>query len=190
MAEIFEASTRDAAITNARFVLGDWLEADAVEGDVALVSHVTYFVATIGPFLAKLNASARRRVIIATHSVPPPNRWAAFVEVATGEEQSPVPGHEHVLAVLEESSVRTELVDLGEAMSSATMRIGKTPDEAIKLQTESGMRLGWLRKEEVERFQQSLRSSFDELFAPSGGGYLPRTALGGRDLIITWETRQ
>jgi SAM-dependent methyltransferase len=188
MSEIFAEAVRDATIANARFVLSDWLDAGGVEGDVALVSHVTYFVSQIEPFLAKLNAVTRRRVIIATHGVPPPNRWAAFVELATGEEQSPVPGHEHVLAVLKELSLRPELVDLGEAQLPVTMPVGKTPEEAIQLQGESGLRLGWLRKDDVERFKGLVRARFDELFAASGDGYRPRMGLGVRDLIITWET--
>lgn len=189
MAEIFESSARGAGITSARFVLGDWPDADC-EGDIALVSHVTYFVPKIEPFLSKLNEATRRRVIVATRSVAPPNQWAVFVEIAKGERQAPVPGADHVLAVLKEMSIPADLVDLGEGALPATMPIGKTPDEAIRLQAESGLRLGWLREDEVKRFTGSVRERFDELFALTGDGYRTRATLGVRDLIITWETRR
>jgi 2-polyprenyl-3-methyl-5-hydroxy-6-metoxy-1,4-benzoquinol methylase len=187
MAEIFEASKRDAGIANARFVLSGWLEADGLEGDVALASHVTYFVPRIEPFIEKLNTATRRRVMIATRSVPPPNQLAPFIELATGEEQAPVPGAEHVLAVLKQLAIAAELVDLGEAMMPATMPVGKTPEDAIRLQAEGGLRLGWLRSGDVERFSELVKSRFDELYALAGDGYRPRAALGAHDLIITWE---
>jgi hypothetical protein len=129
-------------------------------------------------------------VIIATRSVPPPNQLAPFVEIATGEEQSPVPGADQILAVLKELSLPAQLVDLGEAMMPATMPVGKTPDEAIKLQSEGGVRLGWLRKDEVQSFTDQLRTRFDEFYALAGDGYRPRMALGARDLIITWEPKR
>jgi 2-polyprenyl-3-methyl-5-hydroxy-6-metoxy-1,4-benzoquinol methylase len=189
MAKIFESSARDAGIRNARFVLGDWLDADC-EGDVALVSHVTYFVPKIGPFLSKLNKAARRQVIVATRSVAPPNQWSVFVEIAKGERQVPVPGAEHVLAVLKEMSIPADLVDLGEGALPARMPIGKTPDEAIKLQADSGLRLGWLKEGDVARFTESVRARFDDLFVLTGDGYRTRATLGVRDLVITWETRR
>jgi hypothetical protein len=188
MAEGFEASARDGGITNARFVRSDWLDADGLEGDVVLVSHVTYFVPTIKPFLAKLASATRRRAIIATHSVPPPNRWAPFVELATGEVQSPVPGAEHILAVLNDLSLPAQLVDLDDVRLTVTAPPGKTPEEAIKLQANSGLRLGWLREERVATFIDVVRSRFNELFVRTDDGYLPKMLLGTRDLVITWET--
>jgi hypothetical protein len=190
MAEIFKASMHEAGVANARFMHSGWLEAEGVAGDVALVSHVTYFVPQIEPFVAKLNAATRRRVIIATRSVPPPNQLAPFIELATGEAQTHVPGADHILALLKELSLSAELVDLGEAMMPATMPVGKTPDDAIKLQAEGGLRLGWLRKDDVERFSDKVRERFDEMYTLSADGYRPRLALGARDLIITWETKR
>jgi hypothetical protein len=189
MAETFESSARDAGIANARFVLGDWLDTDC-EGDVALVSHVTYFVPKIEPFLSKLNKATRQRVIVATRSVAPPNLWGVFFEIAKGVRQAPVPGADHVLSVLKEMSIPAELVDLGEGALPATMPVGKTPDEAIKLQADSGRRLGWLNESDVLRFTESVRACFDDLFVLTGDGYRTRATLGVRDLVITWEKRR
>jgi SAM-dependent methyltransferase len=190
MKEIFEASARDAIITNARFVHQDWLQAIGLEGDISLVSHVTYFVPAIKPFLAKLNSATRRRVIVAVRSVPPPNQFAPFFQIATGEDQLPVPGAEHLLAVLNKLSLPAEVVDLGEAPVPVTAPVGKTPDEAIKIQAEGGVRLGWLRSDAVDRFTELVRPRFDEIFVLSSNGYRPRTMLGVSELVITWETRR
>jgi SAM-dependent methyltransferase len=190
MAEIFDATVRDAAITNARFVLNGWLEAEAAHGDVTLVSHVTYFVPEIAPFLGKLNDATRRRVVIATRSMPPPNQFAPFFKMMRGEDLAPVPGHEHVLAVLKELAIPAELLDLGDAPTPATAPAAKTPEEAIKIQVEGGVRLGWIRREEADRYAELIRARFDELFALTDDGYRQRTALGARELIITWETRR
>src|SRR5207245_1920564 len=60
----------EAGIGNARLVKADWQDAPEVRSDVSLVSHVTYFVAEIVPFLEKLIAASRRRVIIGVSSTP------------------------------------------------------------------------------------------------------------------------
>jgi SAM-dependent methyltransferase len=188
MQEIFEATVRDANIGNTRFVLGDWLDADGVVGDVALVSHVTYFVPRIAPFIEKLNRATRRRVVVATRSTPPPNQFAPFFNLVREEELVPVPGHEQLLAVLKEMAISADLLDLGDSPTPATAPAGKTPEDAIRIQTEGSIRLGWLRREETERYMQLLRERFDELFALGDDGYRQRTALGVRELLITWET--
>jgi 2-polyprenyl-3-methyl-5-hydroxy-6-metoxy-1,4-benzoquinol methylase len=189
MQEIFVACAGGAGITNARFVRSGWLESGDIEGDVALVSHVTYFVPQIEPFVAKLNAATRKRVIIATRSTPPPNQFAPFFELLRGEELAPVPDHEQLLAALREMAIPAELVDLGEAMAPVTAPAGKTPEEAISFQVEGGIRLGWLQRDEADQYAALMRPRFDKLFALSDGVYRQRTAIGARDLIITWETR-
>jgi hypothetical protein len=188
MGEIFEAAVREAGIVNARFVLGSWVEAGGVEGDVALVSHVTYFVPAIAAFIEKLNAAVRRRVIIATRSAAPPNRFAPLFKLVRGEELAPVPGADDLLAVLREMALPADVVDLGEALPPATVPIGKTPDDAMRLEAEGGVRLGWLRQDEIARFTELVRPRFDELYALVADGYRLRATVGARELIITWET--
>ncbi len=72
----FDASRREAGIDNARRVQSDWMDAASIEGDVAISGCVTYFVRDIVPFVEKLAAAARRRVMITLWSVPPPCRGA------------------------------------------------------------------------------------------------------------------
>src|SRR5262245_37022129 len=70
----FTAAAAEAGISNARFVHASWLEAAGLQGDVALTSNVTYFVREIVPFVKKLAAAARRRVMITVWSVANPNQ--------------------------------------------------------------------------------------------------------------------
>ena len=189
MGDVFEAAVADAGITNARFVFGGWPEASAgVEGDVALVSHVTYFVTDIGPFVEGLNRAARRRVVVGTRSIAPPNQVAPAFQVVRGEALDPVPGPQELLAVLAEMGVNPEVIDAGVAPPPATAPAGSSPEDVVRLEVESGIRLGWMKREEADRATALLHERFDELFAETEKGYRRRSGLDARELIITWET--
>jgi hypothetical protein len=189
MGDAFEASVSDAGITNARFVFGGWPETTGVEGDVALVTHVTYFVTTIGPFIERLIEATRRRVVVGMRSTPPPNQIAPFFDLVRGEELAPVPGPQELLAVLEEMGITPETIDSGIAPPPATAPIGGTREDAVRIEVEGGIRLGWMKREEGERARRLFLDHFDELFVESEQGFRRRSGLDARELIITWETR-
>src|SRR5262249_42440042 len=69
MGEEFEAAAREAGEANARWLRADWLHA-AAEGDVVLASNVVSFVGDVVPFVRKLIAAARRRVLIVGSTHP------------------------------------------------------------------------------------------------------------------------
>jgi hypothetical protein len=188
MGEVFHATAKEAAITNARFIASGWLEADGATGDIALVTHVTYFVPHIAPFIQKLNAATRRRVVVGARSVPPPNQVAPFFRLAHDEGLAPVPGHEELLAVLTEMGIGAELIDTGPAMLPATARMGKTRQDAVRFETEGAVRGGWLLESDAPRMSKLIDERFDELFAETDRGYWRRSAIDSRDLLITWET--
>jgi 2-polyprenyl-3-methyl-5-hydroxy-6-metoxy-1,4-benzoquinol methylase len=100
MLAAFEALATGAGIQNARAVKSDWLAAEGIQGDVTLVSSVTYFVRDIVPFVRKLEAASRRRVIILVWSEPPPNLRSRLFRLVYGEELAPLPGHRALLPVL------------------------------------------------------------------------------------------
>jgi hypothetical protein len=188
MREVFEASVKDSGIGNASFVQSGWLEAEGVAGDVALVAHVTYFVPEIVPFIEKLQAATRRRVLVVARSVPPPNQIAGFFRLAHDEELAPVPGHEELLSVLDEMDIAPEVIDIGPAAAPATLSIGTTREDAVRFETEGLVRAGWLRPEATERVSRLFDEHFDELFVETDKGFWRRSALDARDLLITWET--
>lgn len=190
MANAFEEALAGSGIANARFVQSGWREADGVEGDVALIAHVTYFVPEIAPFIQKLNRDIRSWVVINVRSVPPPNQIAPFFRLAHAEDLAPVPGHEELLAVLQEMGIVAELIDVGPAQTPSTVgAVGKTREEAIRIELEAGIRIGWLREHDSERVRRLIDERFDELLVETPDGYRRRNAVDGRELLITWKTR-
>jgi hypothetical protein len=189
MGEVFGKVLKDSGIGNAHFVQASWDDAVGIEGDVALVAHVTYFVSAIAPFVKKLNAAIRRRVIVCVRSVPPPVQVGPFFRLAHGEEQSPLPGHQELLPVLEELGIAAELIDVGPATTSATAAIGKTREEAVRNEVEAAKKAGWLGAVPPERLGELIDQHFDELLLETDQGFLRRSVVGARDLLITWSTR-
>jgi hypothetical protein len=189
MGDVFESVVSEAGVRNARFVFGGWPEKSDVEGDVALVAHVTYFVTEISPFIARLNAATRRRVVVGTRSIAPPNQIAPFFELVRGEELAPVPGPHELLAVLTELGLHPEVIDSGIAPPPATAPVAETREDAVRIEVEGGVRLGWMKREEAERATALFLDNFDDLLVDTEQGFRRRSGLDARDLIITWETR-
>jgi 2-polyprenyl-3-methyl-5-hydroxy-6-metoxy-1,4-benzoquinol methylase len=185
----FDSILNSSRITNARFVEADWLDANACSGDVALVAHVTYFVPKIVPFIEKLNSEISRRAIVSVRSVPPPNQVAPFFELVHDEPYAPVPGHRELLAVLEELGIAAELIDVGPATASATAAVGKTHEDAVRNEVETAKKQGWLGGVPPERLADQIDQHFDELMVETDVGYLRRSVIDARDLLITWQTR-
>ena len=63
MGAAFLANAKAAGIPMSTLVKGDWLAADAPQGTVTLVNHVTYLTRDIVPFIEKLERAGSRRVI-------------------------------------------------------------------------------------------------------------------------------
>lgn len=189
MGDVFEATVSDAGIRNARFVFGGWPETAGVAGDVALVAHVTYFVTAIAPFIERLHAATRRRVVVGTRSVAPPNQTAPFFTLVRGEALAPVPGPQELLAVLTEMGISPEVIDSGVAPPPVTAPIGATREDAVRIEVEGGVRLGWMNRDEVERATALFLDNFGDLFVETEHGFRRRNELDSRELIITWETR-
>ena len=96
----FESLAAEVEITNVTVVASTWEAAPELSAEIALVVDVTYFVAEIEPFLAKLDATARRRAIVSVWDPTPPNWDASLFELVYGEPLSPVPGQQALVPVL------------------------------------------------------------------------------------------
>ena len=185
MAGEYAGLVQEAGITNARLLSGDWMEADGVAGDVAVTCDVTYFVRDIVPFVRRMEAAARRRVMITVWSEPPPNRGADLFRRVYGEPQAPMCGHRQLLPVLWEMGVLPEVRVLPDPSWWETWHF-PTRDEAV----ESVLFGRWSREADRERARELFEEQFDEIFSPDGEGYRAIWRAPMRELLITWETKQ
>ena len=179
----FDASRAEAGIYNARRVQADWMDAVDIQGDVALSSCVTYFVRDIVPFVQKLTAATRRRVMITLWNEPPPRRGAPLFRLAHGEEQAPLPGFRQLLAVLWEMDILPDVIVLPDAPWWEN-RIYPSREDALEWAVEGP----WLPAEDRERAGGIFRDNFDELFITGADGFRPRWQQPMRELLITWDT--
>jgi len=177
----FDDLVQQAGITNARFVQAAWPADGAIVGDVVLTAHVTYFVRDIAAFVAALHRAARRRVLIALRSVPPPMALAAVFEVAHGEPQAPVPSYRELLPVVWEQGLLPELRLLPVPARGQAGWPVPTREEAVALALDRvGVPDDAAARTVVER-------RFDELFEQDRAGWWPRQT-EARELLITWTT--
>ena len=190
MGEVFREVAAAAGITNARFVHQEWLEADAIDGDVAFAASVTYFVQNIVGFVEKMIATARRRVMITLRSVTGPNQSDGIFRVLHGEEQEQSPGYRELLPVLWEMGILPDVrvlpvVRWGPA-NPGDARWPRTREGAVEMAMQN--RRVWA--EDTDRARGRIEAHFDELFAGSPDGFRPLWHRESRELLITWRTDQ
>src|SRR5262245_27094803 len=186
----FVAAAAEASIPNARFIHANWLEAEGVQGDVALTANVTYFVRDIVCFIEKLVTAARRRAMITVWSVANPNQSAPLFHLVYGEEPAPVPGYRELVPVLWELDILPDVHVLpgvppvpGGPMGA---QMPQAPDDAVQLALQGQ----WLGPHDHDRARRLIEERFAELFAPSPAGFRPLWRQSAREVLITWETEQ
>ncbi len=180
----FTRQAAAAGISNASWLPGGQNDAKGIRGDVTVTADVTYFVRDIVPFIEKLTATARRRVILAIWSIPPPNRSARLFRLVHGEEQELYPGHRELLPVLWEMGI---LPDIRVLPSPPwwDVQFHQSRNEAL----ESALwRHQWLRPEDEARARDIIEAHFDQLVQVSTQGIQPIWRPEVRELLITWET--
>ena len=181
----FDTLASGAGLTNARRIQSDWLEAPDVRGDRTFTADVTYFVRNIEAFINKLQASARRRVMITVWSELPPNRSARIFRLVYGEEQAILPGHRQLLPVLWDMGLLPDVRVLPGPPWWETV-VPLTREEAVE-QASAGR---WLKPEDKDEGRRVIERHFDELFSHGSAGFSPKWRPEMRELLITWETQQ
>jgi SAM-dependent methyltransferase len=184
MGQAFEAAAKDAGIDNVTWIGADWQDAGDVSGDVSLVVNVTYFVRDIVPFLEKLVAASRERVIIAMSVTPPPNQSAGLFEAVHGEPLAPVPGYRELLPVLWDLGIVPDVRVLHEARATSLGGVYSTRDEAVRSVSSGSQR----SEAEQVTLTQRVDSRFDKLFEQVSGGYRLRASGDARMILVTWRT--
>jgi hypothetical protein len=181
MGEQFLASATASGINNVTLLAAQWPAALGTVADVAITEDVTYFVSDIVPFVRALQSAARRRVLIAIWSIPPPNRNAALFELVFGEPKAPAPGHRELLAVLWEMDILPDVRVLPESFRWPEKR-PKSSDEAVSFALDAVEALA--TSDRIER----VRAALPRLFKAEGDDLEPMWRTDGRGLLITWET--
>jgi SAM-dependent methyltransferase len=187
MLAAFEELAAQAGIRNARAVRADWLAAEGIQGDVTLVSSVTYFVRDIVPFVRNLEAASRRRVIILVWSEPPPNLRSRLFYLVYGEDQAASPGHRALLPVLWEMDILPDVRVLPMRPTPAGLpphvRYPQTHEEAVAYALVGQ----WLAPRDRDRARRLIEAHFHKLFEETTEGFRPLWQMDTRELLITWE---
>ena len=183
MAAEYSSLVEEAGISNARLLPVGWMEADAVKGDVAVTCDVTYFVRDIVPFIRRMEAASRRRVVITVWSEPPPSRGADLFRRVYGEPLAPMCGHQQLLPALWEMGILPDVRVLPDPSWWETWQYA-TREEAI----ESVLFGRWSRETDRERARAVFEDQFDEIFSKERDGYRAIWRSPMRELLITWET--
>ncbi len=195
----FEECAKEAGITNVRFVAGDWLDAEGIEGDVVLAVYMIEIVRDVAQFIQKLETAARRRVIITTAG--PPSRNADFprgireiFRQLFGEDMQRGPTVFDLFPVLWEMGILPD-VRVQRVSSVDYLFSGVHPPQSREEAIDSGA--GWASRLSPalrERARAMVEERFDELFVQSPDGFWRSRgggAIGGtmNDMLITWESR-
>ena len=176
----FAAVVSEAGIGNAKLVQADWLDVQDIRGDVAFAADVTYFVRDIVRFVRKMEAAARRRVIITVWSVPPPHRNAAIFGLVYGEDQALAPGHADLMAALWEMGILPDV----RVLPDPPWWDGEPPrtrEAAVQVAVEE------IDPSDHPHAAGIIEAHFDELFQPGPNGYIPLWRGPIKEMLITWE---
>ena len=189
MARGFRTNADGAGISNTRIIEGEWPDADAPAGSVALVNHVTYMTREIVPFIKKLEQAGRRRVLITVNSVPGPSIQRVLYQLVHGEAEEVVPGHVELINVIWELGILPDIRVLPQPTVPFTPAASRDAAIAGAISRFPGEQWGWwgLEPDLEHRLRSILEARFDELFTAGPEGFIPRYVAPGREILITWE---
>ena len=191
---LFEKTAQQAGIANVRFAEANWLETEGIEGDVVLAIDMLASTREIVPFVEKLAAAARRRVIIQARSFrnelsPGEKELYRLVE---GEEFQPMSGYEELLPVLLEMEIwpTVHMVPphflTDPSPDDRKAPLPKTEEEVMERHLQ---RMRPSKPETEARARAFMEAHSDELYLQTPEGFkrrLPQCAYP----LITWETHE
>ncbi len=167
-------------VTNARVLASRWPTAAEVAGDVVFTVDVTYFIDDIEPFILAMHESARRRVMILTWTVPPPNVSSTLFRIAFEENESPSPGFKELLPVIWDLGIVPD-VQVVEESFTWPERLPRDEKQAVRFAVDE------LAAHEHPVAADNIRVRLDELFK-RGEVYRPIWRTPAKAMLITWPT--
>ena len=91
MGAVLRQQASDSSIDNVSLVEATWDSAEVEPADLVLCVHVLYVVHDIEPFIRKLEAHARDRVLVLLYKSPPQTQVYPLWKRIHGEERLPLP---------------------------------------------------------------------------------------------------
>ncbi|MFN2504630.1 MAG: class I SAM-dependent methyltransferase [Acidimicrobiales bacterium] len=109
MLAILRREAREANLGNIRTVTGAWEDVDVEPADIVLCSYVLPLIAEAGPFLTKLDRSARHRVFLYLGAFASDAMADPFWRHFHGAPRRPGPSYLDAVAVLDELGIRPDV---------------------------------------------------------------------------------
>lgn len=163
-------------LTNLRSMPDRWPMADPPTADVALIAHVGYDIEAIGPFVAAMEATARRLCVAVLMERPPAAVADPFWPIVHGESRLALPALPEFVELLRARG--------HEPVVTVTERQPRRFDERAQLE-------GFLRRQlwiaDGGEKERRFREAFEELAVKGADG---RFSLAGQESsgvgVVTW----
>jgi 2-polyprenyl-3-methyl-5-hydroxy-6-metoxy-1,4-benzoquinol methylase len=176
MIKALRAGADEAGIDNVLPFFGTWMEDVAPPADVVLCAHVVYTEPEIEGFIDKLDAHARKTVLMPTFEHGPQAQLTPLWQLVYGEERVGLPGLDPLVAVLEEMGLNPS-VEPAEVLSP---RAFQSPGAAVEhVRPRMFVRPGGER-------DRKLRAAVDELLVEEGARYRFAGAEPQNVSLVSW----
>lgn len=180
MREQFSIATAEHGIANAKVIAAGWPLPEPINADVVLTVDVTYFINDIEAFIRAMHASARRRVMILTWTVAPPNVSAELFRTAFGEQEAPSPGFRELLPVIWDLGIVPDVQVIDQSFTWPE-RLPTTDDEAVHFALEE------LAAFDHPQAESNVRRAIGSLFERDEV-YRPTWRTPSSAMVISWRT--
>ena len=102
MADVLTQQARESGIENVSVVQEEWQDARVDPADIVLCAHVIYTIRDIGGFLKKLDAHAKKSVLVVVYNAPPQSQIYGLWREVHDKDRLPLPSLPELKEVLEE----------------------------------------------------------------------------------------
>jgi SAM-dependent methyltransferase len=177
MASVLLQQAADYSINNVSLIQARWEDAEVAPGDIVLCSHVLYTIRGIEPFVRKLEAHAREKVLIVLYQTPPQSQIYPLWQEIHEEERLPLPGLPQLEKVLEEMGIGLQI----EMLPPAPPRNFDSLEQAAE---ELSRRL-YLPPGSAKKAR--LMEMLPEKLEPVGGGFRIRDAQPMEPALVWWR---
>jgi SAM-dependent methyltransferase len=183
MASVLLQQAAEYGINNVSLIQARWEDAEVAPADAALCVHVLYTIQDIGPFVRKLEAHAREKVLIVLYKTAPQSQIYPLWQKVHEEERLPLPGLPQLEKVLKELGIDAQVEmlsppplrgfdSLEQATEELSRRLYLPPGSAKKA------RLMEMLPEQLEQVEGVFRIRVAQPLEPALVWWRPNLALG------------